>query len=196
MKKILLDNTEYHFSVHDAPFLIHGVDHTGASIFTVTLVADLYRQGTKILFLSGYHMARDEFSSQINDSSKTILAKATDTNEVLETKQVIFVQKEDSELFIKLTKELSDINERVILIKNIDLFSEKVFDSVTNLTNVIISADIDKCSYKDKILMNSYKTKMFFSKLESNDNIKLPRLEKYQGYFLQQDMTGFLSLQM
>lgn len=74
VKKILLDNNEINFSETDLPILIHGKEHSGAgaSLFTVSLMANLYIQGSKMLFLSGYHMARDELLAQVGDENDSI----------------------------------------------------------------------------------------------------------------------------
>ncbi|MFC1751507.1 hypothetical protein ACFL2V_22310, partial [Pseudomonadota bacterium] len=65
IKPILLNQSPLSVSKSNLPFLIHGQDGKGASLFTVTLVAHLFKQNHKIIFLSGYPMARDELLDQI-----------------------------------------------------------------------------------------------------------------------------------
>ncbi|MDO8269661.1 MAG: hypothetical protein Q7T54_03260, partial [Candidatus Levybacteria bacterium] len=65
MNTILLNGNVYHFSESSLPILIHGEDHAGSSLFTISLLADLYIQGSKILFFTGYHFAKDEFIKQV-----------------------------------------------------------------------------------------------------------------------------------
>src|SRR5688572_20800369 len=65
MKTIYLDGDELHFGAEDLPVLIHGADSSGASLYTITLAADLYASGTGFLFLCGYPMAEQEFTRQV-----------------------------------------------------------------------------------------------------------------------------------
>ena len=64
LKKILLDNQEFHFTKSHLPTLIHGEEHVGASLFTLTMLADLYTQGSKVIALTAYPMAIEEFDKQ------------------------------------------------------------------------------------------------------------------------------------
>ena len=64
IKKMLFNERELHFAKSDLPLLIHGDDGYGASLFSVSIMADLYAQGANIVFLCGYDMARDQFVLQ------------------------------------------------------------------------------------------------------------------------------------
>ncbi len=173
-KKILLNNKEFFFTSMDLPCLIHGADHAGASLFTVTMMADVFRQGEKIIFISGYQMARDEFLSQTNADEK----------------RVIFLQKDNIDLFPSLVSSLPDLDERIVLIKNIDLFDQSIFNHVKNHPKLILSGDIDRCSYKEDVLKISFKTKIFFSIPQINVNVTVPELSKYHGHFIGVHETG------
>lgn len=175
LKKILLDGKEFHFTHVDLPILIHGEEHVGASLFTVSVLADLYAQGSKIIALTGYPMARDAFVEQTGAEEN---AK--------------FFTKENEELFITNIQTNSDVNDRVILIKNIELFSEEIFNTVKDFSNVIISGDLNKCSFKEKILQKSFNTSTYFSPLDE----ALPELQEYEGYFVSQNNTGRVSLEV
>ncbi|MBP6098520.1 MAG: hypothetical protein KA477_00885 [Candidatus Levybacteria bacterium] len=175
LKKILLDGKEFHFTRPDLPIFIHGEEHVGASLFTVSVLADLYAQGSKIIALTGYPMARDEFEEQTGAEEN---AK--------------FFTKENEELFITNIQTNSDVNDRVILIKNIELFSEEIFNTVKDFSNVIISGDLNKCSFKEKILQKSFNTSTYFSPLDE----ALPELQEYEGYFVSQNNTGRVSLEV
>lgn len=178
MNTILLNRNVYHFSEDSCPILIHGEDHAGSSLFTVSLLADLYQQGSKILFLSGYPMARDEFVKQVGE---------------YQNDNVIFIKGTEHFDFLKSVKELGDIDDRVILIKNIDLFTQEIFDSVSSKNKVIISGNIDKVPYKDHILQKVYKTKIFFSPASFE---QVPDLQKWDGYLIGQNKKGTVSLQL
>lgn len=178
MNKILFNGNEYHFSEDSLPILIHGEEHAGSSLFTVTLLAGFYKQRLKILFLSGYPMAKDEFIKQVGE------AKNND---------VIFVRGTEPLNFLKYVRELDDIEERVVLIKNIELFDQEIFDSVTNKNKVVISGNIDRVSYKNHLLEKYYKTKIFFSPASFE---QIPDLQKWNGYLEGQNEEGRVSLQI
>lgn len=174
MKKILLDNQEFHFDQRYLPILIHGEAGSGASLFTISLLADLYSQGTKIIALTGFPMAREEFEKQ------------TDANENTQ-----FFTKENKNSFSETVKKLSDQNDYVILIKNIELFDEQTFEEVKKFNNAFISGDINKCTFKEKLLQKNFTTQIYFSQL----NEALPSLQKYQGYLMSSNQTGIVSLE-
>ena len=178
MNTILLNGNEYHFSEDSLPILIHGKEHVGASQFTVSLLADLYRQGSKILFFTGYPMAKDEFIKQVGESIDN---------------KVIFVNGTESASFLEKVNELEDIDERVILIKNIDLFEQEIFDAVSNKNKVIISGDIEKVPYKTHLLEKEYTTKIFFSPASY---AQVPNLQLWEGYLHGQNNEGRLTLEL
>ncbi len=175
LKKIFLDHKEFHFTQSALPILIHGKEHTGSSLFTISALTDLYSQGLKIIVLTGYPMARDEFEEQTGAEENAQ-----------------FFTKENEELFITNIQTNSDVNDRVILIKNIELFSEEIFDTVKDFSDVIISGDLNKCSFKEKILQKSFNTSIYFSPLDE----ALPELQEYEGYFVSQNNIGRVSLEV
>lgn len=175
LKKILLDGKEFHFARSYLPILIHGEEHVGSSLFTISVLADLYSQGSKIVALTGYPMARDEFNNQTGSGENAQ-----------------FFTKENEELFITNIHKNSDMNDHIVVVKNIELFSEEIFDTVKDFTNLIISGDINKCSFKEKILQKSFNTKIYFSQLYDS----LPELEKYEGYVTTPSISGVVSLEV
>ena len=78
MKQILLDGQTISLTKDNLPMLIQGADGNGASLFSVSVIANLYAQGAKLLFLCGYHMARDEFIEQTGAEADTILVQGSD----------------------------------------------------------------------------------------------------------------------
>lgn len=194
IKKILFNNTELQFDRGNLPCLIHGEAHVGSSLFTVSLIAKLYSQGEKILFLSGYPMARQEFVDQIERKEDIILAEQDMSIEKLADSKVIFVARENINMFIKLASSLPDVKERVVLIKNIDLFNREDFFPIKDFENIVLSGDLDKCSYKDLILEKKFKSIFLFSKTTSI-NFDLPNLNKFEGFFLDSgNVSGIVKL--
>lgn len=175
LKTIFLDNTVFHFTKSNLPTLIHGEEGSGASLFTISMLADLYTQGSKIIALTGFTMAHEEFFQETESRDNTH-----------------FFTKEKRDNFIDLVKNIQNINEYVILIKNIELVDEEIFNTVKNFNNVIISGDFNNCSFKNKLLQKNFKTKIYFSPLDNN----LPELQKYQGYLQASTKSGIVSLEL
>ena len=194
MKISLEMSQEFRFFESDLSILIHGEEHAGASLFTVSVVADLYSQGSKILFLSGYPMAREEFLKQTDDANNFVLGTGNEKPDELQKSRAIFLLKESSDFFVHLMRALPDISERVVLVKNIELFEEKVFDAVKDINKVIISGNLGKCACKESVLKKDFATKIFFSTLVADSSLALPCLEKYQGFLTSPSSNGIVSL--
>lgn len=175
LKKILLDNQEFHFTKSHLPTLIHGEEHAGASLFTITLLADLYTQGSKVVALTGYTMAIEEFNKQVGTGEN-----------------VQFFTKETTDEFIEFLSKTSDSNDYIVLLKNLDFFDEDVFNAIKDLNNLILSGDINKCSFKDKLLQQPFTTKIYFSPLD----VPLTGLEKYQGMLVSEKHKGVIEVEV
>jgi len=178
MNRFLLEGNEFHFAENDLPILIHGAEHAGSSLFTISLLADLYTQGSKILFFTGYHMAKDEFIKQVGEPQDD---------------RIIFVKGTEPFEFIRYVKELEDINERVILIKNIDLFDQSIFDAIFEKDKLVISGDIEKVPYKERLLAKEFNTKILFSPASFE---QIPELQRWNGYLIAENNRGEVSLQI
>lgn len=178
MNIFLLDENEFHFAENDLPILIHGAEHAGSSLFTVSLLANLYNQGSAILFFTGYPMAKDEFIKQVGkpQEDRVIFVKGTEPNE-----------------FLHNVNELPDINERVILVKNIDLFDQSIFDAVSEKTKLVISGDIEKVPYKEHLLSKKFNSKILFSPASFE---QIPELQKWNGYLISENNRGEISLEI
>ncbi len=192
---ILLNNEVYHIGEDGLPCLIHYAPKAGGSHFSVTMVADLFLRGSKILFLTAYPMAKDNFLQQIKgDESKT--AFITDESQLNSETQAIILESGNEKLFLQAIEKLDDLDERVILVKNMEVFSDAVFDSCLKLQKIILSGDIDKCSAKKQISDKQYKTIVLFSKPETPLKVEPPELEKYTGYLWGDGKEGLVSVRM
>lgn len=194
IKKMLLNNYDLHFSKADLPLLIHGDDGYGASLFSVSVMADLYAQSANIVFLCGYHMARDEFDLQTQSKQDSVIVREGFEAAALETKRVIYIPSEQPELLQQVLESLGGSNERVVFFKNFDLFDESVFRAVKKLSNVVIMGNIDKCSYENELLDKNWETQIYFSIPETEVQTKIPELEKYTGYLKSSNKEGIVSL--
>lgn len=191
MNKILLNNNEFHFSKQDLPCLVHYTHGTGGSYFSVTIIADLFLSGNKVLFLTAYPMAKDNFLQQISGHEDNVLI--TTKKEHLNTdKQAILIESGNENLFLEALNNLQDINERIIFIKNFEGFDDKIILEASQRPKLIISGDIDLSPIKNELLKINYKTIIRFSKSNSNLKPICPDLEKYTGYFWQNNKNGLI----
>jgi hypothetical protein len=193
--EILLNNKTYHVEESDLPCLVTYKEKTGGSHFSVTMVADLFLRGSKILFLTAYPMAKDNFLQQIN-GAKSKTAYVTDENQSDLTAQAIILESGNEKLFWRIVEEMSDINDRVVLVKNMEVFSDKLIEYCLNLPKVILSGDVDKCSGKKQISDKRFKTIIIFSEPDWELSFKVPVLEKYFGYLWSDDHKGTVKAKM
>ncbi len=174
MKKILVDGTEVEsLNLESLPMLIHGKQGSGASLYTICLAAKWFTQGNKVIFLCGYPMAEQEFEHQVGHKH---------------TSAQFFTQDKLREFI----EELKDVtNDTIVIVKNIELFDENLFEAVKDLHNLIVSGEIDKFVSKNQLLSKTFTTKVYFSPLEGKE---VPQLEKYHGYSVSADVKGIASL--
>lgn len=193
--QILLNNEVYHIGEDGPPCLIHYAPKTGGSHFSVAMVADLFLSGSKILFLTAYPMAKDNFLQQIKGKeSKT--AFITDESQLNSDAQAIILESGNEKLFLKAVEKLDDLNERVVLVKNMEVFSDAVFDSCLKLQKIILSGNLDECSMKKQISDKQYKTIVLFSKPETPLKVEPPELGKDKGYLWSDGKEGLVSVRM
>mgnify|MGYP001791593807 CR=1 FL=1 len=170
MNKILLEGDELDLSEVKFPVLIHGEEGTGASFYTVSLAANLYSKGSRIIFLCGYEMAQQKFSQQIGDEDK---------------ERISFFTKELVEEF-KANLASANANT-IIFIKNIELFGEDILELILDKNKVIISGDINKYEFINELFQKHFATKIIFSEMSG---MELPKLREYEGYFETTNLVG------
>ena len=125
--------------------------------------------------MTGYEMAIEAFGNQTGSKDTSM-----------------FFTKENTDEFIDFVAKTPDIQEYVVLVKNIDFFDENVFNTVKNLKNLIISGDVNKCSFKDLLLQQSFTTKIYFSQLGE----PLVGVEKYQGLLVSEKQKGIIEVEV
>ncbi|MFA6514291.1 MAG: hypothetical protein WCT50_03335 [Patescibacteria group bacterium] len=174
----LLDNKKIDFSLNDLPILISGAEKTGSSFFTICLLANLLKDGHKVILFSAHQAAKEEFRRQVG----------VDLNNAL------IIDSESEDDFIDIIKNTADLLERVVLIKNIDSYSQKLFDAVKDLKLVIFSGDLDKCQFADDLLKKDFSTKIFFSYSKKSPIESLKLLPKYSGKIFSEKYNGVIKL--
>jgi len=177
------------FTEQDLPMLIHGMSRAGASLFSIAVIANLFLSGKKVLFFTAYPMAKDEFTTQIQGTGKEndvfYLGNTSDIKRASDY-EVIIVKSGDSGLCLQTIQMLSDVQERIIFVKNIEsILTRELFDSVRKYQSIILSGDLDQISFSSEITKIKFDTKILFSATKVNIHADLPKLEKYTGF-----MTG------
>ncbi len=193
MDKILLDNNEFHFNEKDLPCLVHYSPGVGGSHFSVTMAADLFLGGSKILFLTAYPMAKENFLNQVTGYENDVLF-VTKKDQIVIDKRVLIIESGNEDLFLTALSDLKDINERIIFVKNFEVFSEDTVLLAAQSKRAIISGNLDVFLAKAKLLERGYKTIIQFSQSTSIINPPCPDLEKYVGFFWQTDASGLLKV--
>ncbi len=197
MNKITLNNEFYNATENDFPYLVVYGEKSGGSHFSVTLMAELFSSGSKILFFTAFPMATDNFLGQIgSDNSNVAIVKNMEDLKQYENSQAIILDSGNEILFLQAIKELKDINERIILVKNIEAFSDELLDSCLNFKNIILSGDIDTCVSKEKIIKKTFKSVVVFTKPETSLSIDVPELEKWTGYLDGGDKKGIIKVKV
>ena len=176
---ILLNDKKVDFSLNDFPILISGAEKSGSSFFSFCLLANLLKIGNKVIIFSAHPAAKEEFRNQIG----------TDLNNSL------IIDSENEDYFINIIKTIPDLSGRIILIKNIDSYSQKLFEAVKDIKLVIFSGDLDKCQFADDLLKKSFASKIFFSYSDKNPVEELKLLPKYFGVIVGEKYNGVVRLE-
>lgn len=196
LDKILLNWQPYNMTENDLPALITYAKHMGGSHLSIVLIADLFLRGSKIIFLTAYPMARDNFLNQVViDNPNIANIDSPEELEGAEKAQAIIIESGNATLFLNAIKNLPDLNERIIFIKNIEIFSQEVYDACLESKKLILSGDIDECDFKDKIPNQQFKTIIAFNQPATKINIEIPKLEKWDSYLSSKNQNGILTLE-
>ena len=177
---ILINDKKVDFLLSDLPVLISGAEKTGSSFFTVCLLANLLKSGHKVIIFSAHPAAKEEFRSQVG----------------ADLENALIIDSEKEEDFIEIIKNISDLSERVVLIKNIDSYSQKLFETIKDLKFVIFSGDLDKCQFANDLLKKSFCSKIFFSYSEIYPIEDLKSLPKYSGKIISEKYNGVIKLEV
>ncbi len=195
LDKILLNEEDYQISEGDLPALVNYGEHMGGSHLSIALTAQLFLNESKILFLTAYPMAKDKFLEQIGaDHSKVAFVNSISDLESTKNMQAIILDSGNGALFIEVAKVLPDLVERVILIKNMEVFKEEVFDICLPLERLLLSGNIDTCVAKEKIAKMNFQTIIAFNEPQAPLPITVPTLEKYTGYLSSNTKSGIIRI--
>lgn len=193
-EKLILNNEPYVISESDLPCLVTYGEHMGGSHLSIALVANLFLSGSKILFLTAYPMATENFLEQIGLISNVAVVDSISNIEKAFDAQAIILKSGDEALFLEAVKIIPDLDGRVVLIKNMEVFSEAVLDISLTFKKIILSGNIDTCVAKEKIAKKDFKTLIAFNQPEIEIPLTVPSLEKYTGFLLSDTKGGVLTV--
>jgi hypothetical protein len=170
---ILINDKVVEFNKNDFPMLINGQAfiNSGTSFFSVSLMTKLVQSGEKIIFFTGFEPAKELFREQIGNNNNN-------------NDNVIIIASGDEDNFINKLDEIKDIDERIILFKNIEEYSIKLFNKLKDKKLIIFSGDIDKCIFKELLLKKDFKNKIYFSYPESFNIPNKIELPQYSGHII------------
>lgn len=175
---ILIDNKEADFREISFPILIHGAEKTGTSFFSICLLANLVRSGMQALIFSAYPAAKEEFRKQIIGYEDNC----------------IIIDSGEEQVFIEALKNIRDLDDRVVLIKNIDKYTVDLFNAVSNLKLVIFSGDLDNCEFANNLVSKNISSKILFSPSEKYPQYDLVGLPQYYGKIFSDQYSGVINL--
>lgn len=183
-QKLFLNDQEFHLGETQLPCLIDYREKEGGSNFTVALVADIFLRGSKILFFTAYHMAKDNFMERVHGHEpKILLVETADQLVGAEQYQTIIIKSGDTGLCLEALQILKDIADRVILVKNYNILDDSVTRASLEHPKLILSGNVDASMLKVEVSKKSFKTVISFSKSETALPINVPTdLGKYGGY--------------
>jgi hypothetical protein len=188
------NNKQIDFTVNDLPMVVHGREHSGSSLFAITMAVHLHSQGNKILMFTAYPMAMEEFISQVGEDASVFYLEYPAQIYEAQSYQTVIVRSGDMNLCAFALSNLPDIHTRIAFIKNVESILTEEIASLLNVNErTLISGDIDSSTAKEFIKNVKYQTKVFFS--DSNILPKeLPTLKKYQACVIKEINRFIVSL--
>lgn len=192
---VSINNELYRMQASDLPCLVTYGEKMGGSHLSIVLLADLFFQGYKVLLLTAYQAGKEKFLEQTGDDYVDIkfLNNKEDFQDAGQFRAIVLDSGNESLLFDAI-ELLPDFNERIILIKNIEKFSEALFDAIIDFGKVILSGNLDECVAKEKISQKYFSTIIAFNQPVTPLSIQIPELEKWTGYFWSGDRTGIITV--
>lgn len=174
--------------------LIHGAHKTGSSMFSIVVVSQLFKAGSKLLFFTAFPQAKDSFFERVGKHHGIGVVNSMDDFEMNKDEQAIIVKSGDVKLLHEVVAKLDDLSERIVYLKNIDEYGASAFVPIAGQDKIIFQGDIDKSAFGEAIAKKDLKTKVFFTRPAMDLGVEIPDLEKYQGYLSSERSVGKVNL--
>ena len=193
--RILLNDREYHIGLSNLPCLITYKEKSGGSQLSISLVADMFLRGEKILFITAYPPGKDNFFELIKGKEEKA-EYITDASKLNSDARAIVLESGNKELLLSALNTTALINKRTVFVKNIEFFGEEAQEKCLGLSKIILSGNLDECANKDAIARRQYKTIIAFSQPKTPLPFTVPSLERFVGYLKECDKGGLIKIEM
>lgn len=191
--QILLNNQAFQFTNKHLPLLISGGHGAGSSLFTIHVMRQLVQAGEKILFFTALPAAKEDFKNLLSED-ELLETEFVENGERIEGKRIIVLMSGEESAFLNAMEQISDSDQRILLVKNMDRFSSKLFDVVKSKKKLVLSGDLDETSFNDQLHDVDFGAKVFFSNPSKWPLDSFPSMEKYSGYMTSKDDNGVIGL--
>lgn len=164
------------FSDITFPCLIHGLQGSGASQFTISLAAYLANQNKRILYFCAFPPGKEKLLQEVKSDK---------------LQNVTIVNPGDEKDF---TNKLSEHGGAVdyVIIKNFESYSKTTQQHAYKYTNVILSGGLDSVA---EFGITPATTILFSPTKMMSISMPIPSLEKYTGILIREDLSGKIKLQ-
>ncbi len=190
---MVVNKKEIQFENEDLPILISGSQGTGSSLFTIHLVHQLLRSGNKILFFTAFPAAKEDFKNLLSDDELKE-AEFVEPGENIAGKQTVVLLSGNEADFLDALEQLKNTDERILLIKNIDQYSQEVFNLVMDKENVIFSGNLDETAFLEGLKEKKFATEIFFSKPAKYQIDNFIQPDKHMGMVISQNHNGMIGM--
>ncbi len=192
---VLLDNELFRMKASDLPCLITHEEEMTGWYLSIVLLTDLFFQSYKVLFLAAHQIGKEKFLEQTGgDYGNIRFIDNVEDFQDAESYRAIVLDSGNESLLFDAIELLPDFNERVILVENIEKFSEALFDAILDLGKVILSGNLDECVAREKISQRFFNTIIAFNQPEIPLFTEIPKLEKWMGYFYTPERAGIITI--
>jgi len=193
MNQITLNDKQFQFNETFLPCLVTGADKSWASYLSVCLISNLIQQGTKIIFFTAFPMAKEELLNQIWDDKTFEVTDNSDIENIPDNKSII-IQSGNKDLWQKVIQNIINIQDYVIFVKNIEEYDRSIPETIGENQNIILSGNIDACSFQKEIAKKKWKSKIIFTAPKIDLDVTIPSLEKYESYFVNENLKWILKI--
>lgn len=187
------DDKKHHFTESNLPALIYYKCKEWWSHYSMVLIANLVLQWSKALILTWYPEAKEQFYQDTQSIAQHIAVVST-LAEVKKNKdkQVIVIHDNDEQLCLEAIKTLTDIHERIIFIKNIDIFHKNLLNTCLKYNKLVLSGELDTCLAKGRISKKKYTSVILFSQPKTILPYTFVPLQQYTWYMRSNDKEWYV----
>ena len=186
-------DSKHHFSEANLPALIHYKSGEGGSNYSMVVIENLILQWSKVLLITWYQAAKDKLFTEIKAiANDIVIVKTIDDVKKYRNTQVIIINEDNEKLCIQAIRKLDDTKDRIIFIKNIDIFHKPLLTLCLKYNKLILSWDLDTCTSTEAILKKRFNSILLFSQPKSKIPYRFIPLKKYIWYIRSQNKTGYI----